>query len=64
MRAIDKFLDHFDGNQSKAAKALLVKQQNIWWWKNKSKDMPLEYVPRASKAIGMTPSDLRPDIFN
>ena len=64
MRAIDKVLNHFDHNQTKAAAALNVKQQNIWWWKNKSKDMPLELIPKAAEVLRVPKSDLRPDIFN
>lgn len=62
MKAIEKFLIHFNGNQSKAAASLGKKQQNVWHWLNKS-DMPLEYVPKAAEIMGKRPSFLRPDIF-
>jgi DNA-binding transcriptional regulator YdaS (Cro superfamily) len=64
MRAIEKYLSHFDGNQTKAASALggNVKQQHVWHWANKAKDMPVEYVPKAARLIGLKPCDLRPDI--
>ena len=61
MKAIEKFLNHFDGNQTKAAEALGVKQQNIWWWSNKAKDIPLEYIPKAAEILKCKPSELRPD---
>lgn len=65
MRAIDIFLHAFDGNQTAAANAIGVKQQNIWYWLNesKTKDLPLELIPDAAKAIGKKPQDLRPDFF-
>jgi len=62
MKAIEIFLDHFNGNQSQAARVLGKKQQHVWHWLNKS-DLPLELVPKAAKAIGKKPADLRPDIF-
>lgn len=62
MKAIEIFLDFYDGNQSKAARALGKKQQNVWHWLNKS-DLPLELIPTAAKLIGKKPKDLRPDIF-
>ena len=64
MRAIDKFLEYYGNSQTKAADAIGVSQQNIWWWKNKSKDIPLEYIPRVSKAIGVPKKELMPDIFD
>jgi hypothetical protein len=63
MRAIDIYLNHFDGNQSQAAKALGKKQQNVWGWLRKSPDMPLHLVPAAAKIIGKKPHELRPDVF-
>lgn len=60
-RAIDVYMDFFDGNQSKAAFALGKKQGHIWHWLNKAKDMPIELVPKAAKIIGRKKSDLRPD---
>lgn len=63
MRSIEIFLEHFKGNQSEAARALGKKQQHVWWWLNKSPDMPVEYVPRAAQIMGKKPVDLRPDIF-
>lgn len=62
-RAIELFLEHFDGNQSKAAAALEKKQQAVWSWINITKDMPLELVPKAAEIMGKTPDFLRPDIF-
>ena len=63
MRAIEIYLEHFDGNQSKAALALGKKQGHVWHWLNKAKDMPTDLVPSAAKIIGVKKSDLRPDIF-
>lgn len=64
MRAIEQLLNHFNGNQTKAAAALggNIKQQNVWYWLNKSRDMPVAYVPKVARLIGKTPKELRPDI--
>lgn len=65
MKAIEIFLEHFNGNQSKAAEALGKKQGHVWYWLNKDgADMPLELVPMAARIMGKTPHDLRPDIFD
>ena len=64
IKAIKIVVDHFGGNQSETARALGVKQQNIWFWLNsENNDIPIDLFPIAAKAIGKTPSDLRPDIF-
>jgi DNA-binding transcriptional regulator YdaS (Cro superfamily) len=63
MRAIEIFLEHYEGNQSAAARALGKKQQHVWHWLNISEDMPAKYVPKAARLIGKTPADLLPDIF-
>ena len=60
MRAIEIYLNHFDGNQTKAAKALGKEQGHVWHWLNKSKDMPMKYVPKAASIIGRKPSELMP----
>ncbi|MGZ8164102.1 MAG: hypothetical protein ACXW04_01180 [Methylobacter sp.] len=62
MKAIEIFLSHYDGNQSKAARAIGTKQGNVWYWLKKS-DLPLELIPKAAELIGKKPKDLRPDIF-
>ena len=64
--AIDIYLNYFKGNQSKAARALGVRQQNFWYWLNgkKVREMPVEYVPKAAKIIGKTAHDLMPSIFD
>lgn len=62
-KSVSILVDHF-GSQTKAAKAIGKKQQNIWYWLNSNIDMPLELVPVAAKAMGKHPSELRPDIFN
>ena len=63
MRAIEIYLKHFDGNQSRAALALGKKQGHIWYWLNKANDMPVELVPRAAKVIGIEKSALLPRVF-
>ena len=63
MKAIEIFVQHFGGNQSKAAAAIGKKQGHVWHWLNKGADMPLELVPKAARLIGKSPSELRPDIF-
>jgi len=63
IKAIEIVLSHF-GTQVKAAEVLGVKQQNISFWINSpTVDMPIDLFPIAAKAIGISPQDLRPDIF-
>ncbi len=64
IKAIKFVVDHFDGNQSETARALGVKQQNVWFWlNNQDNDLPIDLFPIAAKVIGINPADLRPDIF-
>ena len=63
MKAIQIVLNHFDGNQSKVARAIGKKQGHVWNWLNKSKDMPIYLVPKAAKLIGKHPADLMPNVF-
>lgn len=63
MRAIDKLLLHFDGNQTKAANALGKKQGHVWHWKNKADDMPTDLIPLAAQIMGVSKAELKPEIF-
>ena len=56
------------GTPTKLAKALGVKQQNVWWWINKAGVVPAEYVLAIEKATSgkgeiITRHELRPDIY-
>ena len=64
IKSIKIVVDHFNGNQTKTAEALGVKQQNVWFWLNSTNnDLPIDLFPVAAKAIGKHPPELRPDIF-
>ena len=45
------------------ADALGVSQPTIWRWVNQSKQMPAEYVIPAARLTGVSPHDLRDDIY-
>jgi len=63
-KAIEIFLEHFDGNQSAAGRALGKKQQHVWYWLNTEEaDMPTDLIPKAAELIGKTPHDLKPEVF-
>jgi DNA-binding transcriptional regulator YdaS (Cro superfamily) len=54
--------------QSTLAKAIGVKQQNIWHWLNKTGVVPAEYVLKIEEATKdkgkiVTRHELRPDIY-
>ena len=45
------------------ADALGVTQPTIWRWVNQSKQLPAEYVIHAAVLTGVSPHDLRDDIY-
>lgn len=51
MKAINIFLEHFQGNKSAAGGVLGHSQQIVSHWA-KTSDMPLGLVPKAAKLIG------------
>ncbi|MFA5494229.1 MAG: helix-turn-helix domain-containing protein [Porticoccaceae bacterium] len=59
-RAIDLL-----GGQSALARAINTKQQNVWFWLNKSGRVPAEFVLPIEQATGgeVTRTQLRPDIY-
>lgn len=59
-RAIDLL-----GNQSRLARSIQTKPQNIWWWLHKTKTVPAEFVLDIERATGgaVTRHDLRPDLY-
>tara|TARA_Y100000746_G_scaffold4264_1_gene3890 strand:- start:18 stop:269 length:252 start_codon:yes stop_codon:yes gene_type:complete len=53
------------GGQSALARAINSKQQNVWFWLNKSGRVPAEFVLPIEQATQgqITRSQLRPDIY-
>lgn len=53
------------GGQPELARATNSKQQNVWFWLNKSGRVPAEFVLPIEQATGgeVTRSQLRPDIY-
>lgn len=53
------------GGQSALARAINSRQQNIWFWLNKSGRVPAEFVLLIEQATQgqVTRSQLRPDIY-
>lgn len=53
------------GSQSKLARLIGVKQQHIWNWMNRDKQVPARYAPLIEEATfhDITRYELRPDIF-
>jgi|GEM_PF-3264457 len=51
------------GSQSALALICGVSQAAVWKWVQSSKQMPAEFVLKASAATGVSPHDLRPDIY-
>ena len=45
------------------AEALGVSQPTIWRWVNQSKQLPAEYVIPVARLTGVSPHDLREDIY-
>lgn len=63
--ALQKAVDLVGGQQA-LAKAISVKQQNVWNWLNRNKnEVPAEYCRPIETATGgaVKASDLRPDIY-
>jgi DNA-binding transcriptional regulator YdaS (Cro superfamily) len=51
------------GGQTALARALGVKQANVWWWLNRSGRVPAEQVIPIEVATGVTRHELRPDLY-
>ena len=53
------------GGQSAMARAIGTSQANVWYWINKAKAVPAEFVAKIEAATDgvVTKHDLRPDIF-
>lgn len=51
------------GGQTKLAKQIGAKQQNVWHWLNRDMKASAKYVAKISKATGIPCHELRPDIF-
>ncbi|MFT4091872.1 MAG: YdaS family helix-turn-helix protein [Asticcacaulis sp.] len=51
------------GSQSALARICGVSQTAVWKWVQSSHQIPAEFVLKASAATGISPHDLRPDIY-
>lgn len=53
------------GSQAAVAAACGKKQQNVWWWLNRSHRVPAEAVLPIEMATGgrVTRNELRPDLY-
>ena len=53
------------GGQSAMARAIGTSQANVWYWINKAKAVPAEFVAKIESATGgaVQRHDLRPDLF-
>ena len=51
------------GSDSKMARDMGTSQPTVWRWINQSKQLPADYVLKASELYGISPSDLRPDLY-
>lgn len=51
------------GSQAALAKAIGTAQQNISWWINESKKVPVEFVLRIESVTGVSRNRLGPGIF-
>lgn len=53
------------GSQSALAAAIGTRQQNIWWWLNKKRAVPAEFVLPIERATDgqVSRHDLRPDLY-
>lgn len=53
------------GGQSALAAAIGTKQQNVWWWLNKKRAVPAEFVLPIERATEgkVTKEELRPDLY-
>lgn len=51
------------GGQSAAARICKVSQTAVWKWLQSGKRLPAEHVLPMSKATGVLPHQLRPDIY-
>lgn len=48
---------------SEAKPEMPVTQPRVWRWINQSRQMPGDYVLAAASLYGVSPSDLRPDLY-
>jgi DNA-binding transcriptional regulator YdaS (Cro superfamily) len=66
LRALERAIEAL-GGQSQLARAIGngVRQQNVWWWRNRSGRVPAEYVLAIQKATGgqVKAHELRPDVY-
>jgi DNA-binding transcriptional regulator YdaS (Cro superfamily) len=53
------------GSQTALARACGKRQGHVWWWLNRSMQVPAEHVLTIERATNgkVTRSDLRPDIY-
>lgn len=51
------------GSQSKLADAIGASQQIVSYWASKDKPLPAEYVLAAEAALGISRTEIRPDIY-
>lgn len=57
-RAVDKA-----GGQSAFGRLCGKPQGTVWYWLNKSQELPPEFVRAVSEATGIPAHELRPDVF-
>lgn len=62
--ALERSID-IAGGQSALARALQIKQQTVWYWLNRAKRVPAEFVlPIEAATEGrVTRHELRPDLY-
>lgn len=53
------------GGQSALAVAIGTKQQNVWWWLNRKRAVPAEFVLPIERATSgrVSRHELRPDLY-
>ena len=64
MEGLQRAISHL-GSQSALARAIGVKQQNVWGWLNGSQRVPAEYAIPIEKATNghVSRHEIRPDIY-
>lgn len=61
--AFTKALAHFDGNQSKFAKAIGTSQQRISYVAQRGNPLPSDLVLATERETGIPRDQLRPDLY-
>lgn len=61
--ALDAAIDAAGGIQA-LSRALRCPDQTVRYWQRQSRRVPAERVPAVSAATGLTPHQLRPDLYD